>query len=596
LELANNNGSFNVLTTPLFLTVGFLQMFWIFPTLRKWHGLWDRVCPIGTFGLIVLVIYANWALAEGHNTFEESLSNKVTTTLVFALQTAYLFLSSLIALKKTDNMPKSSSYIYLIAIFVLTAALVFSIVPYYNQIVNNITNAPTGNITTIFKLMKVDANTLNAEIALYVNGLNINQTDVVSFNILGINPKATDYRNGTNLVDMTFYKIKESHDLYKIFNNFDKNDFPIPANSSLSLSGYPSAFPFDNNYTANLILAIPIKNVAAPKTVIEYAGFLNYSWSMTAKPSIINKEDIILKQFCKNLYGDIVNNITKNVFCSNDSANITHDNVTYINIELQFTRNNNSLNVLILLSVVGLFFLLGIAYHLGKLANRMTITFGVSSIIFAFSATMGSAKPLPAAGILTISDYVVFLVVVSTVLFTIFSVIGSKTVRPVAKLNKGGSGCIGKWEQNVYDIGRRKMMDKMGFAVTFIIILGFGVSFGNGLPASYLLAKHYLTILMLVGISCGMIKAYDQDMQIANIIKKKRKHNGENPYSEDLTTSLANKKGNRFREVMKIYADSNFHKTEDYYDKIHDKVLCIEDKEYRDMHDIAKAANNLLVD
>jgi hypothetical protein len=197
----------------------------------------------------------------------------------------------------------------------------------------------------------------------------------------------------------------------------------------LALLGEPIRFPFDK-YQLNLVLAIPFRNITMQDVSGSFSSGVNSSWIPSIAYSLVDSHNIgIQSNF------STINPISKSeqyIFpwssaINDTTSGRTASNFTFVNLNTSFQRNNTIAAIIIPLFAI--FYLLGAIFILGRtfeqLAIRVAITLSIFAFLFTFTPIINSIKPLTSNNIPTIADFLVTIIIVATIVFTVSSVVGS---------------------------------------------------------------------------------------------------------------------------------------------------------------------------
>lgn len=233
---------------------------------------------------------------------------------------------------------------------------------------------------------------------------------------------------------------------------------------SVNLEGEPNRFPFDN-YHLNFVLAIPFKNITIGYVKGSFDPVVNATWIPYIDHWPVDYHDIgvqsnssisdlgaIKKQYIFPAYSGI----------NDTSSGITTRNYTFINIDIGFQRNSTIVSIII--PLIAIFYLLGAIFILDKLDIRVAITLGIFAFLFAFKPVIDPMKPLTTNNVPTIADFLITIVIFSTIAFTVSSVIKlaiSATIKSNDGQRKKHPGII-KWVV--------EWIDRITFFVTTAII------------------------------------------------------------------------------------------------------------------------------
>ena len=194
-----------------------------------------------------------------------------------------------------------------------------------------------------------------------------------------------------------------------------KNLIPV------SVAGNQSGYSFDD-YSKSLDLLVPVSDATIQE---DFSDSHNIGgWNTRTLDTTISRSNETRKQLISHLlqaaYG-----------CGTDDIGIEFkeicdpNNYALYNISFSLARTHTIYAVIIPLYAI--FFLLGISlvFDRERITDRLTITFGVFILIFALPQLIDSEKPLT-FGEWTVADYVMMIVVLVAVTYTIFSVLSYK--------------------------------------------------------------------------------------------------------------------------------------------------------------------------
>ena len=203
-------------------------------------------------------------------------------------------------------------------------------------------------------------------------------------------------------------------------------------NSSLKVSGDPTLFPFDN-YSINLVFAIPFKNITFQVIKPSYSTVFNSIWIADRDNSSISVDNIGIKNNTAGIYTGLI----KTQYIFPDSSGIANgsgvvgpkSNFSFVNVHFSFNRNSSGYAITIPLFAI--FFLLGTIFILEKrekkeinLTIRVTITIGIFAFLFTFVPIVNQTRPLTTLNNTpTIADFLITIIILATITFTISSVL-----------------------------------------------------------------------------------------------------------------------------------------------------------------------------
>jgi hypothetical protein len=244
-------------------------------------------------------------------------------------------------------------------------------------------------------------------------------------------PFIITYKDENNLKTTTkkYYELPNSQSA----DSDSKMRIPF-SNLSLALEGDAKSFPFDE-YSSDFTLVLPIKNASSQH-------LYNIADSVGAVWDISNKTDSG-KHICDKVYAS---NPSDKRICE-------HEGTSVQNIQLHSKRNHTQLSIIV--PLISVFFLVGSIFilNVGDVSERLTLTLGVFAFIFTLTPIIDAAKPIT-TNVPTIADLIITLLIVSTIAFSISSVINSKV--------------------------ERKWLDKVVFLFIISIITIFGILYYPG--------------------------------------------------------------------------------------------------------------------
>ena len=189
-----------------------------------------------------------------------------------------------------------------------------------------------------------------------------------------------------------------------IFFHTDNNEIKA------SLLGDPSTFPFDR-YHVNFLLAIPLGHIQGIYQHY-FDALLNTTWN----PSMI----IVPSSSPYTILPIPI-----------EVALASYGGVYFTNLKIQFERNYLASEIIV--PIIATFYLLGAIFILENsldnsgLPIRLTITLAVFAFLFTFSPIMNQYKPLT-VHVPTVADSLITVLILSTITFTISSVISNSSV------------------------------------------------------------------------------------------------------------------------------------------------------------------------
>jgi hypothetical protein len=373
---------------------------------------------------------------------------------------------------KTTNMnlyTKAGSGRYL-ALIPPTNESNFTTVNYYVTAFDNLGNKGQGSgnynttkmnrifsnkINTSMSVDELDSRNLNSKIKISIIGENINESTIHNMPILVGNG---DINNTDKALSIWFEKepINNSVMGVKLTKSQD-------INSSFSLFGPPTLFPFDTYYL-NLITEIPISNATINDNQVNFAPAVNSSWIPHVSYNETNNEsNPISEELCNKITEFKGYQLCKNV------------GVTFKNIRITFERNYTIQAILI--PIIAIFFLLGSIFVLKTLSedlsNRLVLTLSIFAFIFTFTPIIDGIKPTNIFS-LTIADFLITVLIVATIAFSVSSVIAS-----------------------VYG---RIWIDKVMLIFVVILILSYGYQFSYGGPTAW-----WVFPIIILGLGYGFL-------------------------------------------------------------------------------------------
>jgi hypothetical protein len=186
------------------------------------------------------------------------------------------------------------------------------------------------------------------------------------------------------------------------------------------LEGDPLSFPFDNYYK-DLIIALPYKDLT-----IDYnrgtkpvnfpdTGFIGASYS-TNNPQLREISD------CK------PNSLGTSNLCEPSEESNFKKGSSLVSVRFNFSRNFTILTLVI--PILAIFYLLGALFIFensgDQIGNRLALTLGIFALIFTLSELINPMKPQTSTP--TIGDSLLSIIIISTIVFTISSIISSSPV------------------------------------------------------------------------------------------------------------------------------------------------------------------------
>ena len=203
---------------------------------------------------------------------------------------------------------------------------------------------------------------------------------------------------------------------------------------SLALQGSPLAYPFDK-YHFELIYAFSSKEASflfSEQDSFDYDDSVLSSWN---RPNPIVSELDTDKAIHKNFetYCETHSFLDENVpdICNGgtkekDTANIRNSSFLYVKIP--FDRNFTI--YAIITPLIAIFYLLGAIFIFENssdhISHRLTLTLGIFALIFTLPEIINSMKPQTTGP--TIADSLLSIIIISTIGFTVSSVISSSSV------------------------------------------------------------------------------------------------------------------------------------------------------------------------
>jgi len=262
------------------------------------------------------------------------------------------------------------------------------------------------------RISNLDPSNLTAKIKItgdIQNAKSVNQSLVLGKNIEGI---GLDIHNFTTSTGHFYIPLNSSNE--------------IVAQSIDPLYGDQSRYPFDY-YNASLLVAIPIKNLTTkqfsenPPQLDRLQGA---SWNAMF-PEVIRidkQHQYPVLQGLRNDCKEIVGMEGSPYLCPVGSAK--DYNYTFMNVNMKFIRNYNSIGAIIA-PIIGIFYLLGAIFILtgDQLGNRLTLALSVFALIFTLPQFVKDLKPLTSTP--TVADVLIGIIIVAAIGYTVSSVIYS---------------------------------------------------------------------------------------------------------------------------------------------------------------------------
>jgi hypothetical protein len=258
------------------------------------------------------------------------------------------------------------------------------------------------------------------------------KTDYVS----GLNTQSArcDYAECFFRLPITEQNSGLDYPIFVKFNSSGINVNKIP----LKLFGNSTRFPFDDYYV-NLVLAIPFKNITVLSITPSFSNLLNASWHAgQIQNSSIGPENIGLPYYTpgpdhEKQYVFPDSYITTSVPAIYEPHSISQriNNTSFLDVKVPFYRSNTMITIV--LPLISIFYLLGAIPILGNTADqiaiRVTITIGIFAFLFAFTPIINSMKPaVISSKVPTVADFLVTIIIVATIAYTISSVIGGSPI------------------------------------------------------------------------------------------------------------------------------------------------------------------------
>lgn len=218
------------------------------------------------------------------------------------------------------------------------------------------------------------------------------------------------------------------------------NDILYPAKASgvLNFVGDPSLYPFDQYYI-NLVIAIPVENATFDGAIIndeinwgivKYVDQAKSLWQVThSRIAKIKSNNSTSTIGSLDLCGNDKMIFDKELvsFCGVKS-NYQGYGPTYLNVKIDIARNYKIATIII--TLFSIFFLLGAIFIFENssdgIGNRLALALGIFALIFTLPDIINQAKP-EASGP-TIADSLLSIIILSTIAFTISSVMSSSSV------------------------------------------------------------------------------------------------------------------------------------------------------------------------
>ena len=267
---------------------------------------------------------------------------------------------------------------------------------------------------SILDINVADAGNLTADILMSLYADKINATDLPSGReIVLFNSENEDLRNVKSIA----YLPKE----FKFDIHPETFNYSSPSSKKLFLlHGDPLRYPFDK-YSVNLIIEMPYKNVVlSNKSSVNFADSINASWI----PSVYLSKSKI----------DLDNLSTEDqAVCEEFELNFTSsicdkENSTFFNMQFQIKRNYTIATIII--PLLAIFYLLGAIFIFENpsdgISNRLALTLGIFALIFTLPEIINSMKPQTSGP--TIADSLLSIIIISTIAFTVSSVISSSSI------------------------------------------------------------------------------------------------------------------------------------------------------------------------
>lgn len=287
---------------------------------------------------------------------------------------------------------------------------------------------------------------------------------------------------------------------------------------SIKLFCNPLDFPFDHYYT-NIFLLVPITNILSIESRPNFAEPVYENWiPYNSSNSDINQTYInqtflqsnVPSPFC------FVNSVAikKDVrtlfdaLCGNGGIYRT------ISIGLAFDRNDY-IKYTILVPLLATFYLLGAIFIVTNTSNdqltiRLTITFAVFAFLFTFTSVVNQYKPAVVRNSLTVADSLMTLIILSTIFFTISSVIGRRYSGIVISVNLRSKyvSRLRLFSNPQYEVNVSALMDVMAFFIVTAILLWrfFTLTYPNEII-------ELLAPIILLGMGYGLLVRFISSQQ-----------------------------------------------------------------------------------
>lgn len=177
---------------------------------------------------------------------------------------------------------------------------------------------------------------------------------------------------------------------------------------SLSMEGTPSLYPFDYYYV-DLGISLPITDLDY-KTYSEYMHGSEEEWT---KHWIFFEDPVFEK------WNPILKSV--NIPSKDDQSESS------MNFVIEFYRNHHI--SIIIIPLIAIFFLLGAIFIFNNasenIGNRLTLTLGIFALIFTLPEIIDSMKPQ--VNVPTIADAMLSTIILTTIVFTVSSIITSNS-------------------------------------------------------------------------------------------------------------------------------------------------------------------------
>jgi membrane protein YqaA with SNARE-associated domain len=262
------------------------------------------------------------------------------------------------------------------------------------------------------------------------------------------------------------------------------------------LSGNPLAFPLDH-YSVDLFIRIPFTHITINNKGGTYGDWYKATWIATDPEITLCTNSTSHSNFVK---------------CDPPTGNDPSMNTdTFLKIYTEFNRNDFAFWT-ITFPILFIFFLLGIICFLEPtehyLVGRIAITLGVFAFVFTFDTILPGVKPHYILNISTFADFLLKLVLVAAIAFTISSLIGyriaivadKKSDKESKKDSKNSNTKFKKlinivYTYHVYDV----------LAIAFVLVMVFEECIiSNRYSLNYLELVIY-PIIIILGLGWGLL-------------------------------------------------------------------------------------------